>query len=123
MKLVIVFFALVAAAFAAEFYTTKYDNIDIDAILANPRLTTTYINCLLEKGKCNEEGKTLREVIPDALITGCKKCNEKQRASVRKVVQYLVKNRRADWDALIAKYDPQGEYRKNYQHLLDELDH
>lgn len=122
MKCVLVLSALVAVAFAAgDHYTTKYDNIDIDAILANDRLTTNYVNCLLEKGKCNEDGKTLKDVIPDALITGCSKCNDHQKESVRKVVHHLIKNRRPDWDALVAKYDPQGTYQKNYQKYLDEV--
>lgn len=33
----------------------------------------------------------------------------------------MVKNRRRDYDALLAKYDPQGIYRENYKHYLDEL--
>lgn len=122
MKCVLVLCAFATVAFAAaDHYTTKYDNIDIDAILANERLTTNYVNCLLDKGKCNEDGKTLKEVIPDALITGCTKCNDRQKESVRKVVHHLIKNRKADWDALLAKYDPQGSYQKNYQKYLDEV--
>lgn len=124
MKFIVVLFALAAYALAdGEHYTTKYDNVDIDAILSNQRLTTNYVNCLLDKGKCNEDGKTLKEVIPDALVTECKKCNEKQRASVRKVAHHLIKNRKSDWDALIAKYDPEGKFQKGYQHYLDEVSH
>lgn len=124
MKCILVLCALVAIAVArpdGEKYTTKYDSIDIDSILSNERLSNNYVNCLLEKGKCNEEGNTLKQVIPDALITGCTKCSEKQRESIRKVVQHLVKKRPADWDALLAKYDPNGTYRHNYQKYLDEV--
>lgn len=122
MKFVLVLCAFVAIVVADDdHYTTKYDNIDIDAILANERLTTNYVNCLLDKGKCNEDGKTLKEVIPDALITGCSKCNDHQKESVRKVIHHLIKNRKADWDTLLKKYDPQGTYQKNYQKYLDEV--
>lgn len=121
MKCVVIFAALAYCAFGADYYTNKYDNINIDNILANNRLLGNYINCLLEKGRCNEDGKTLKEIIPDALITNCQKCNEKQRQSVKKVVGFLVKNRRKDYDALVAKYDPQGIYRENYKHYLDDL--
>lgn len=121
MKCIVVLAALACCAFSADFYTNKYDNINIDNILSNNRLLTNYINCLLEKGRCNEDGKTLKEIIPDALITNCEKCNEKQRQSVKKVVGFLVKNRRKDYDALVAKYDPQGIYRENYKHYVEEL--
>lgn len=121
MKFVIALFALSVSVLAAEErYTTKYDNVNIDAILANKRLTTNYVNCLLEKGKCSEDGKVLKEVIPDALVTDCRKCNDKQKSSVRKVAVHLLKNRKSDWDALIAKYDPEGKYKKSYQPYIDE---
>lgn len=121
MKFAIVFLALTACVFAEEdHYPTKYDNVNIDNILANQRLTTNYVNCLLDKGKCSEDGKALKEVIPDALVTECRKCNEKQRASVKKVALHLLKNRKADWDALIAKYDPETKYRSSYQRYIDE---
>lgn len=111
---------LVGVALAAEHYTTKYDSIDIDAILANPRLLTYYMKCLLEKGPCNEEGKVLKSVLSDALITDCKKCSSIQRVSVRKVIKFLIKNRPADWKAMIAKYDPTGKYWQAYKHYLDK---
>lgn len=122
MKIVIIFLAVVSAYVLAEddHYTTKYDNVNIDSILANKRLTTNYVNCLLEKGKCSEDGKVLKEVIPDALVTDCRKCNEKQKSSVRKVALHLLKNRKSDWDALIAKYDPEGKFKKSYQPYIDE---
>lgn len=123
MKCVAAILLFVAAAFAADFYTSKYDNIDIDAILANNRLFKNYLDCLLEKGKCNEEGSTLKSVIPDALVTNCAKCNDRQKTSVRKVVRHLIKERPAEWQALLAKYDPKGVHRHNYQHYIDEFQH
>lgn len=41
-------------------YTDKYDNINIQEILENKRLLKSYANCILDKGKCNAEGKELR---------------------------------------------------------------
>ncbi|KAJ3629644.1 hypothetical protein MTP99_014024 [Tenebrio molitor] len=123
MKLLIVAFALVAAAAAANFdhYPTKYDDIDIDAILHNKRLFDNYLQCLLKKGKCSEEGAILRDVIPDALITGCKKCTERQRPSIEKVIRFLVKERNSDWQELLKVYDPEGKYQAAYAHYLHDL--
>lgn len=41
-------------------YTTKYDNIDLDQIIANDRLLNNYVNCLLDQGKCSKDGEELK---------------------------------------------------------------
>lgn len=43
-------------------YTTKYDGVDIESILKNPRLLNNYVNCLLEKGNCTPDGKELKSI-------------------------------------------------------------
>jgi hypothetical protein len=43
-----------------EKYTTKYDNINIDEILASDRLVDNYVKCLLDKGRCTPEGAELK---------------------------------------------------------------
>ena len=43
-----------------EKYTTKYDNINIDEILASDRLVDNYVKCLLDKGRCSPEGIELK---------------------------------------------------------------
>lgn len=121
MKAFFVFLLVVASACAVEYYTDKYDDIDIDSILQNERLFNNYLNCLLEKGKCTEEGRILKEVIPDALLHECMRCSPKQRPSIEKVFRYLVKQRSDAFDMLVAKYDPNGTYKKNYAHYLEKL--
>lgn len=41
-------------------YTTKYDTIDIDKILTNDRILSSYIKCLMEEGACTNEGRELK---------------------------------------------------------------
>ena len=43
-----------------EKYTSKYDNINIDEILASDRLVENYVKCLLDKGRCTAEGAELK---------------------------------------------------------------
>ena len=64
MRAVIIFicctgFALVCAG-PQDKYTSKYDNINIDSILNNPRILRNYIQCLLDKGPCTNEGRELK---------------------------------------------------------------
>lgn len=49
-------------------YTTKYDNIDIDQVLASKRLVNTYVQCLLDKKPCTPEGAELRSEYRTAVI-------------------------------------------------------
>lgn len=121
MKSTLIFFLVVASAFAVEYYTSKYDDIDIDGILHNERLFNSYLNCLLDKGKCTEEGRVLKEVIPDALLHACARCSPKQRPSIEKVIRFLVKEHRDAFKQLTAKYDPNGTYQQNYAHYLEKL--
>ncbi|CAH1395227.1 unnamed protein product [Nezara viridula] len=116
MRLILACLLFVGLVFAKpDGYTTKYDNIDLDEILSNERLYKKYFDCLANKGPCTPDGKELKDVIPDALKTGCKKCNEKQKKGAEKVFRYILKNKRADYDVLEKIYDPEGIYRKKYE--------
>ncbi|KAH1007301.1 hypothetical protein HUJ04_004556, partial [Dendroctonus ponderosae] len=99
---------------SAQTYTTKYDNIDIDQILASNRLLKNYVNCLLDKGGCTQEGKELKKYLPDAIATECSKCSQTQKKIAGRVFQALLLNHRDDWELLTNKYDPEGNFQKKY---------
>ncbi|XP_071449626.1 ejaculatory bulb-specific protein 3-like [Hetaerina americana] len=96
-------------------YTNKYDNVDIDRILSNARILNNYIKCLMDEGPCTAEGRELKRTLPDALQTECSKCSEKQKTTAEKVIKHLIDNRAKDWDRLLKKYDPTGEYKRKYE--------
>nr|USF20783.1 chemosensory protein [Lasioderma serricorne] len=100
---------------AVDKYTTKYDNIDIDRIVNSRRLLQNYVNCLLDKGPCTPEGKELKTYLPEALATDCAKCSDAQKKFAGKVFTHLLQNHRDFWNALLAKYDPEGNFRKKYE--------
>ncbi|GBP07779.1 Putative odorant-binding protein A10 [Eumeta japonica] len=109
-------------------YTTKYDDVDLDEILANERLLTGYVNCLLGKGRCTPDGKELKaqlncyhvtENLPDAIEDGCIKCSDKQKLGSERVMHYIIDHRPDDWAKLEEIYNPDGSYRNNY--LKEEL--
>lgn len=43
-----------------ENYSDMYDNIDLDAILNSDRLLNQYIDCILDKGSCTADARTLK---------------------------------------------------------------
>ncbi|CAH2984496.1 unnamed protein product [Chilo suppressalis] len=99
-------------------YTDRFDNVDVDEIIANPRLLTAYIRCVLDQGRCTAEGKELKEHVKDAMQTACKKCTDKQKDGARKVVNHIRVNEPQDWEKLVYKYDPIGEYKPIYEPFL-----
>ncbi|XP_076631043.1 chemosensory protein 6 [Colletes latitarsis] len=103
------------ASVTAEKYPSKYDDVDVDRILQNGRVLTNYIKCLLDEGPCTNEGRELKKTLPDALSTGCSKCNEKQRITADKVINHLRTKRPNDWERLAARYDPDGQYKSRFE--------
>nr|ABU56011.1 chemosensory protein [Lipaphis erysimi] len=101
-------------------YTTKYDNIDIDQVLASKRLVNSYVQCLLDKKPCTPEGAELRKILPDALKTQCTKCNATQKNAALKVVDRLQRDYDKEWKQLLDKWDPKREYFQKFQQYLAE---
>lgn len=60
MKLFVLLLVVVSVSFARSQYNTKYDNVDVDGILQNNRILTSYIKCILDMGTCTAEGRELR---------------------------------------------------------------
>ncbi|XP_032519906.2 ejaculatory bulb-specific protein 3-like [Danaus plexippus] len=95
-------------------YTTKYDGINLDEILASHRLLTGYINCLLDKGPCSPDGKELKNNLPEAIDNDCHKCTQRQKEGADKVMHFIIDNRPEDWDKLEEKYNSDGSYKLKY---------
>lgn len=58
-KVFFVVFACLQAFVYAQEYSVP-ENIDLDEILKNDRLTRNYLDCILGKGKCTPEGEELK---------------------------------------------------------------
>jgi hypothetical protein len=52
--------ALVCVVASVDKYSSRYDKIDLDAILRNDRALGAIIKCILGKGPCSPEGKELK---------------------------------------------------------------
>jgi Insect pheromone-binding family, A10/OS-D len=72
-----------------ETYDVKYDSVNIDEILKSERLMSNYINCLLDDGPCTEDGRDLKDTLPDAISNDCSKCTEKQKEGSNKMMQFM----------------------------------
>ncbi|KAF2878638.1 hypothetical protein ILUMI_27535 [Ignelater luminosus] len=118
IALCVIFAAIVWARPEEEKYTDQYDNVDIDEILRSDRLLDNYYNCLDTAKKCTPDGQKLRDILPDALKTGCSKCTDVQKRQSKKVINFLIKNRLEQFKKLEAKFDPDRAYRTKYAEEL-----
>lgn len=89
--------------------------INIGEILKNERLFTQYLKCVLDLAFCNAEGFKVKEIVPQAIKEDCVYCNPSDKDDIHMVITYLYNFRRSDWDAILAKYDPRGIYKDNYE--------
>ncbi|KAM0728452.1 putative odorant-binding protein A10 [Formica fusca] len=90
--LIVTCIVLVAHA-ADEKYSTKYDNIDVDAVLANPRLRNQYVSCVMGTSACiTGSARFLKEKFAEAFVTRCSKCTEKQIYFFDTVTEWFMKN-------------------------------
>ncbi|XP_053615079.1 ejaculatory bulb-specific protein 3 [Plodia interpunctella] len=122
MRTVILVCLLAVAALARpekEYYTDKYDNIDLDEILDNRRLLIPYIKCSLDQGKCSADGREMKSHIRDAMETECSKCTKKQKKNTRKILRHLIIHEKDFWEQLKAKYDPTAKYYPTYEHAVE----
>ncbi|XP_012273359.1 ejaculatory bulb-specific protein 3-like [Orussus abietinus] len=103
-----VLFTVVAAAILVnaerEFYSEKYDHIDVDEILANPRTRNQYYKCVYGSAPCvTAAAKYLKDKFPEAIVTNCKYCTERQKVNFGKLVTWFVENDEKGWNALLEK--------------------
>nr|XP_018896159.1 PREDICTED: ejaculatory bulb-specific protein 3-like [Bemisia tabaci]WUR09779.1 ejaculatory bulb protein 5 [Bemisia tabaci] len=115
--LVCCLFAAVLSA-PAEFYTSQFDNIDIESILNNEKLLDNYFKCLMDEGPCTLEGRTLKSLVPDALNTSCAKCTDKQKQIARRVITFYLDKYPANSARIIKKYDPENKFKDGIEKAL-----
>nr|UMT69261.1 chemosensory protein 9 [Ophraella communa] len=117
----LIFLLAVVSYSFAQTYNTRYDNIDIDRILASKRLLDSYIHCLLDDNfkKCSPEGREFKKYIPEAIHTNCGKCSDSQKRIVKKAAKHIIQNRPQDWDKIRKKYDPERKYQQSFNTFLN----
>nr|AIX97046.1 chemosensory protein 6 [Monochamus alternatus] len=99
----------------AQYYASKYDHIDVDAILNNRRIVNYYAACLLTKGPCPPEGIEFKRILPEALRTNCQRCTEKQKTVTLRAIRRLKKEYPKVWAQLEKQWDPDGSYISKFE--------
>ncbi|KAL6444087.1 hypothetical protein ACFW04_001794 [Cataglyphis niger] len=94
---------IVLVAYAAdEKYSNKYDDINVKAVLDNPRSRNQYVGCLMNTSPCiTGSARFLKEKFAEAIVTRCRKCTEKQIYFFDTVVEWFMKNEPETWNRLV----------------------
>ncbi|XP_033220096.1 putative odorant-binding protein A10 [Belonocnema kinseyi] len=88
-----------------EMISDKYDDLDFQTILENPRLRDQYYNCFMELGPCSTpDKKFFKELLPEVFQTECRRCNDKQKAAIDQIADFYVKRFPDKWEAFIRKF-------------------
>ncbi|XP_078041889.1 chemosensory protein 1 [Augochlora pura] len=101
--------AMLVSSFAEEdgseeMYSSKYDYINVDEILANEKLRKQYENCYMDISPCNTpESLYLKERLPEAFTTNCRKCTPKQVEFFNKVTDWYKANDMETWNAVVKR--------------------
>ncbi|KAL4715055.1 hypothetical protein ACJJTC_003206 [Scirpophaga incertulas] len=109
-------FLLLAAAVATVVcYDEKYDKIDVDKIINDDTLFQAYIDCMLDKGPCDQENSAdFKKLLPEVISTTCEKCSPIQKKNVKKTVRAITEKKPEMFKEFIAKYDPSHEHEKAF---------
>ncbi|XP_033337657.2 ejaculatory bulb-specific protein 3 [Megalopta genalis] len=85
-------------------YSSKYDYLDVDEILNNDKLRKQYENCYMDTAPCNTpESLYIKEHLPEAFTTNCKKCTEKQVEFFNKVTDWYKANDMDAWNTIVKR--------------------
>ncbi|KAJ8670413.1 hypothetical protein QAD02_001672 [Eretmocerus hayati] len=96
--------SLVVFSLAEEKYDSKYDHIDFRAILKNERHRKQYIACFMETAPCKTaDAVFMKENFPEALVTKCRKCTEKQKEAFETIATWFINNEPNTWDMVLRK--------------------
>ncbi|KYN27880.1 PREDICTED: ejaculatory bulb-specific protein 3-like [Trachymyrmex cornetzi] len=100
----IIVVALACVYAEKEFYSSRYDDVNIQEILENEKLRAQYYNCFLGTAPCKTaDAKFFAGVIGEAMQTQCRKCTEKQKNLLDTLVDWYTKNRPEEWEAFVKK--------------------
>ncbi|KAK9512120.1 hypothetical protein O3M35_000616 [Rhynocoris fuscipes] len=96
------------------------DYIDYETILSKDYLLKPYIDCIMDKGKCTEDGKYLKKALPFIVKTECKYCTDKQKRKVAHLIEKFQQYQPEQLELLKKKYDPDKYHWNAFKKLIED---
>ncbi|BET00291.1 chemosensory protein [Nesidiocoris tenuis] len=99
-----------------QYSDTRYDGTELKTLLGNDEQYLNLFQCVIGRGKCTPDQELLKSAIPGAILDGCAACNAKQSIGSKTFLEHLINERPSDMLLLEGEFDPDGSYRKSYEH-------
>ncbi|XP_026819489.1 putative mediator of RNA polymerase II transcription subunit 26 [Rhopalosiphum maidis] len=97
---------------AIDHFTTR--------LVGNSKIRKNYLNCFLDNGPCSPEANNIKPgMVPEAIQNECAHCTELQKKVIEKMMCYLNNHQPDILKEVAAKFDPNGEYMKQFINNLE----
>ncbi|CAF4807954.1 unnamed protein product [Pieris macdunnoughi] len=119
---IILLLAVVGAALANEVdvYTTANDNLDMQAVVNDPKKLQAMTDCFMDKGPCGPVAQSYKLIVPDSIARACDRCNDAQKHLANTYVRGLYWNLPDEYKNFMKKYDPHGIYEDNFRKAVKD---
>lgn len=125
MKVAVALLALFAASTYAQLGSRiTLETMDVEGMLRNQKLVRKQIDCVLERGRCDINGRDLKgnytirkndyeqlfisfyisAFLPEAIGDDCEDCSPRVKYNVDRVINYMRVNHPAEWAEIHEKY-------------------
>ncbi|OWR46009.1 chemosensory protein [Danaus plexippus plexippus] len=109
MKIVILLSLLSVVAANDHFYYNLIP-LEVTALAKNPKQIFEFLDCLLDKGPCNDVFEGYRAVSLEAVQQACKRCTADQKRFGNIFLMLLRKLLPQEYHNFRYKYDPKNKY-------------
>nr|WBU77202.1 chemosensory protein [Odontothrips loti] len=117
---VLVAVAVVVAADVDKYDEGRFAHIDVDEVLANQRILTSFVKCFLDQGPCTADAREMKRLLPEVIDSLCAKCTDNQKKLMAKAVLHVKNNRPSEWQQLSDKYDPDHSKQAQLHQFLSD---
>nr|AII01043.1 chemosensory protein [Dendrolimus kikuchii] len=120
MKFVVVMVVIAVAAARPGNPYEKFDNLDVDEVLGNSKLTTSLLKCMVDDGRCTPEGTDLKNLAPGAVQNKCADCTAEQKTKAAKFMRAAKKDYTELFNKLVKIHDPNNEHTAELDEFLTQ---
>ncbi|ODN03807.1 Ejaculatory bulb-specific protein 3 [Orchesella cincta] len=79
-------------------------NFAVDRMLKDKGFVRSIINCVLDKGPCESNGRKLRLMAPEILRGQCPGCSRTVHNQIRKVISHVQRNFPVEWSEVTRRF-------------------
>ncbi|PSN34932.1 hypothetical protein C0J52_20146 [Blattella germanica] len=102
MKILIVLCLTLTLTIAQQ--QTNFGSGDISRFLRDNAFIQREIDCILDKGPCDEIGRNLKLALPEVVTRNCRSCNLQQATNARRLINYVRSYYPNVYDQIQARY-------------------